>query len=386
MLLGSATPSLESYYNCLIGKYKLAEMPERIDNHALPPIELVDMHEDSARLKDERKAGFFSRRLEELIHDRLAKHEQIIIFLNRRGFSTQLTCPQCGYTASCENCSVTYTYHRKEEVLMCHLCGTKLDAPKKCPQCGSPEIRYGGYGTERVEAVTRACFPKAMVARMDSDTMTNAESYRKVLDAFRAHKIDILIGTQMIAKGLDFPNVTLVGIIQADIGLNVPDFRSAERTFDLITQVAGRAGRGEQAGLVIVQTCTPYNYALTCAQRQDFKDFYAQETPAREALGFPPFTHLVLLQFKSPDEAKTAEAAARFMEVLRPFLAKDVQVIGPMPAPIAKIATFYRYQILLRSAKVRGMVAAFRQACAKIPPAELRKVPVDIDVDPRFLQ
>ncbi|MBQ4479006.1 MAG: primosomal protein N' [Victivallales bacterium] len=386
VLLGSATPSLESYHNCLVGKYRLVEMPERIDDHPLPPIELVDMHQDSAHLKDERKAGFFSRRLEELIHDRLAKHEQIIIFLNRRGFSTQLTCPQCGYTASCDNCSVTYTYHRKAEKLMCHLCQAQLDAPKKCPQCGSDEIRYGGYGTERVEAVARACFPEAMVARMDSDTMSNAESYRKVLDAFRARKIDILIGTQMIAKGLDFPNVTLVGIIQADIGLNVPDFRSAERTFDLITQVAGRAGRGEVPGRVVVQTCTPGNYALTCAQRQDFKDFYAQETPARETLGFPPFTHLVLLHFKSPEEAKAAAAAAHFMEVLQPLLRPEVQVIGPMPAPIAKIAKFYRYQILLRAADVRGMVAAIRAAKAQVSPAEQRRVPIDIDVDPRYLQ
>ena len=386
VLLGSATPALESYHNCLVGKYRLVEMPERIDDHPLPPIELVDMHQDSAHLKDERKASFFSRRLEELIHDRLAKHEQIIIFLNRRGYSTQLTCPDCGYTASCDNCSVTYTYHRKAEKLVCHLCHEELDAPKACPQCGSSEIRYGGYGTERVEAVTRACFPQAMVARMDSDTMSTAESYRKVLDAFRAHKIDILIGTQMIAKGLDFPSVTLVGIIQADIGLNVPDFRSAERTFDLITQVAGRAGRGEVPGRVIVQTCTPQNYALTCAQRQDFKDFYAQETPAREGLGFPPFTHLVMLHFKSPDEEKTAAAATRFMEVLQPFLRPEVQVIGPMPAPIAKIAKAYRYQILLRAADVRGMVASFRRAIAQISPAELRRVPIDIDVDPRFLQ
>ncbi|MBR6471310.1 MAG: primosomal protein N' [Victivallales bacterium] len=386
VLLGSATPSLESYHNCQVGKYRLVEMPQRVEAQPLPPIELVDMHQDSAHLKDERKASFFSRRLEELIHDRLARKEQIIVFLNRRGFSTQLTCPQCGYTASCGDCSVTYTYHRKAEKLKCHLCGAEMDAPRKCPQCGSPEIRYGGFGTERVEAVTRACFPEAMVARMDSDTMTNAESYRKVLEAFGKRKIDILIGTQMIAKGLDFPNVTLVGIIQADIGLNVPDFRSAERTFDLITQVAGRAGRGDSPGRVIVQTCTPGNYALTCAQRQDFKDFYAQETPARETLGFPPFTHLVLLHFKSPDEERTAAAANRFMEVLQPLLRSSVQVIGPMPAPIAKIAKFYRYQILLRAADVRGIVAAIRSAMMQVSPAELRRVPIDIDVDPRYLQ
>ena len=386
VLLGSATPALESYYNCTIGKYRLVEMRSRIDNRGLPPIELVDMRAERASRKENEKGSFFSRRLKSLIEDRLDCHQQVILFLNRRGYSTTLTCPQCGYTASCDNCSVTYTYHRKVNKLVCHHCNTMIDAPSKCPECGNPEIRYGGYGTERVEAVTRAVFPKAMVARMDSDTMTNTESYRKVLDAFRAGHIDILIGTQMIAKGLDFPNVTLVGIIQADIGLNLPDFRSAERTFSLITQVAGRAGRGECSGHVVVQTCTPDNYALAAAQKHDFLAFYQQEMPGRQILGFPPYTHLVLLQFRSENEEEASQAATHFGKILPCFLKPEVQVMGPMPAPIAKLVGKFRYQIILRAADVRGMVAACKAAMAKMPAKELRKVPVEVDVDPRFLQ
>lgn len=386
VVLGTATPSLESYYNCTIGKYTLAKLSHRIESHPLPPIELVDMREESQALKNERHASFFSRRLTELINARLADGEQIMLFLNRRGYATALTCPMCGWTAACEQCERTYTYHRKQGRLVCHLCGTDIAAPETCPQCGCREIRYGGFGTERIEAVTRAAFPGARIARMDSDTMTNAESYRAVLDQFRAQKIDILIGTQMIAKGLDFPNVTLVGIIQADIGLNVPDFRSAERTFALITQVAGRAGRGELPGRVVVQTYTPDNYALTCAQRHDYEAFYQQEIPGRQVLEFPPFTHLVLLTFKSGQEELASGTATRTEQLLRPLLPPGCQVIGPMPAPLPKIAGAYRYHLLLRHANVRGIVAAFRTARAQLPPGELRKLHLDIDVDPRYLQ
>lgn len=386
VVLGTATPSLESYYNCTIGKYQLARLSHRIQSHPLPPIELVDMRQERQSLNNQRHASFFSRRLTELISARLADGEQTMLFLNRRGYATQLTCPMCGWTATCGQCERTYTYHRKIGRLICHLCGADLAAPEVCPACGCKDIRYGGFGTERIEAVARAAFPDARIARMDSDTMTNAESYRTVLDQFRAQKIDILIGTQMIAKGLDFPNVTLVGIIQADIGLNVPDFRSAERTFALITQVAGRAGRGDLPGRVVVQTYTPDNYALTCAQRHDYDAFYEQEVPARQALMFPPFAHLVLLTFKSGTEEQARNAAVAFDAQIKPLLPPSAQVIGPMPAPLAKIANTWRYQLLLRSPEVRALVSAFRQARTRMPAALLRKVPVDIDVDPRFLQ
>jgi primosomal protein N' (replication factor Y) (superfamily II helicase) len=386
VVLGTATPSMESYYNCTCGKYQLARLAHRIESHPLPPIEIVDMRQENQSLKNERHASFFSRRLTELIHARLADGEQTMLFLNRRGYATQLTCPMCGWTATCDQCERTYTYHRKIGRLICHLCGADVEAPAECPACGCKEIRYGGFGTERIEAVTRAAFPDARVARMDSDTMTNAESYRAVLDQFRAQKIDILIGTQMIAKGLDFPNVTLVGIIQADIGLNVPDFRSAERTFALITQVAGRAGRGNLPGRVVVQTYTPDNYALTCAQHHDYDAFYQQELPGRQALCFPPFSHLVLLTFKSAQEELARELSSQLDAILKPLLPPSTQVIGPMPAPLPKIANTWRYQLLLRSPEIRALVNAYRQARPRIPAQMLRKVRVDIDVDPRFLQ
>ena len=286
----------------------------------------------------------------------------------------------------CDNCSLAYTYHRKINKLICHLCGAMVDVPEVCPSCGDTTIRYGGFGTERIETVTRAAFPNAVVARMDSDTMTNAESYRKILDTFRAGRIDILIGTQMIAKGLDFPRVTLVGIIQADIGLNVPDFRSAERTFALITQVAGRAGRGDVPGRVVVQTYTPDNYALEAAQKHDFQSFYEQEMPSREALEFPPFTHIVLLEFKSDNEELCAAEAMAFQQLLVPELPQGFQMIGPMPAPLTRIAGKFRYHILLRAADIRGLVAAIKRANAKVLPTKRRKVRMDVDVDPRYMQ
>ena len=386
VVLGSATPSLESYHNCQIGKYRLVEMPERVDSHPLPTVEVVDMRLERSLRKEEERGSFFSRRLKELIDQALSRHEQVILFLNRRGYATTLTCSECGYTASCDNCSVTYTFHRKIGKLVCHHCNATLDAPEVCPQCGNPRIRFGGYGTERVEAVTRAIFPNALVARMDSDTMTTAESYRKVLEAFRGRHIDILIGTQMIAKGLDFPHVTVVGIIQADIGLNLPDFRSAERTFDLITQVAGRAGRGELPGRVVVQTCTPDNYALVAARHHDYHAFAQQELPARETLVFPPYGHLVLLHFRHEEEEAARGAAEAFAARVQPLLSSEVMVLGPMPAPFARLAGKFRYQMLLRSVNVRALVNACRRAMAQTPAAELRKVSVEVDVDPRFLQ
>jgi primosomal protein N' (replication factor Y) len=234
--------------------------------------------------------------------------------------------------------------------------------------------------------MARGAFSFARIARMDSDSMTSNEDYAEVLDRFRRGDIDILIGTQMIAKGLDFPRVTLVGIIQADIRLNVPDFRSAERTFALITQVAGRAGRGDMPGRVIVQTYTPDNYALEAAQQHDYQSFYEQEMPGREALEFPPFTHMVLLEFKGDDEELCAAEAMEFQQLLSPLLPAGTQQIGPMPAPLNRIAGNFRYHILLRATNVRALVASVRKASAMVPPGKRRKVKMDIDVDPRFLQ
>jgi primosomal protein N' (replication factor Y) len=380
ILLGSATPSLETYHNCRQKRYTLLTLPERIDCRPMPQVELIDMTQEKALTG---KASIFSQRLVTQIRDRLERGEQTMIFLNRRGFASQMQCTHCGYVATCENCSITYTYHRKEEFLLCHLCGAQQKAPEKCPKCGDPNIRYAGFGTEKIESVTRALFPQALVARMDSDSMTSKDSYRKVLDAFRSGHINILVGTQMIAKGLDFPNVTLAGLIQADLALNLPDFRSGERTFQLITQMAGRAGRGDNPGLVIVQTYTPYHFALQAAQKHDFLEFYEAEMPSREALDFPPFSRLLMIHFRGTEEAQVSATAEKFAADLQPLLDTSVQVIGPMPAPLAKINKYFRYQLLLRGHHIRKMTDCVRRTLLNTK--RDRKVSIYLDVDPRSL-
>ncbi|MBQ6471090.1 MAG: primosomal protein N', partial [Victivallales bacterium] len=377
---GSATPSLESYYNCQRGRYRLLEMRKRIDGCTLPSIELVDMSEESAQAG---KGQLFSARLKEKIFDRLEKAEQVILFLNRRGYATQMMCPQCGYVSLCGNCSIAHTYHREAGMLVCHLCGEVKPAPQKCPQCGSEAIKYTGVGTEKIESLTRGIFQHARIARMDSDTMTRKDSYRKVLEEFRAGRIDILIGTQMIAKGLDFPNVTLVGVLQADSGLHIPDFRSGERTFQLITQVAGRAGRGERPGLVIVQTYTPFHAALQAAMNQDYLAFYNEELPSRQMLDFPPLSHLAIVHFRSQDDTEARKAAEAFAERVKPQLDKKVQVIGPMPAPLSRIKTFFRWQLLLRGGPVWALVRLLRAQVVGVKPP--KGVEIYVDMDPRSL-
>ena len=380
VVLGTATPSLESYYNCQNGRYQLLEMPERVENYRLPTVEIIDMAQEAAMAG---RAQLFSKRLRELVQERLRRAEQIILFLNRRGYATQLLCPDCGFVATCDDCSIAYTYHRQAGLLLCHLCGAQIGAPDKCPSCGKDGIRYTGVGTEKIEAAARAVFPKAEIARMDSDTMTSKDSYRIVLDAFRAGRIDILIGTQMIAKGLDFPNVTLVGIIQADSGLYLPDFRSSERTFQLITQVSGRAGRGEVNGHVILQTYTPYHFALQTAIRHDFAAFYAEEFPSRQALAFPPCTHMVIVHFRSTEFELARQAAEEFAAETTPLLPEGTQVIGPMPAPLAKVKTYHRFQLLLRGEKILAIIRILRpRTVGRKPP---KNVDIYVDVDPRSL-
>ncbi|NMA43396.1 MAG: primosomal protein N' [Oligosphaeraceae bacterium] len=379
IILGTATPSLETYYNCQQGRYQLLEMSQRIDARPMPRVEIIDMCQERAQSG---QGGIFSGRLIEQINETLFAGEQVMLFLNRRGFATQMSCNKCGYTAGCQSCSVSYTYHRKKELLLCHHCGAEVPAPQKCPQCENPEIRYQGYGTEKIESIARAIFPQALVARMDSDSMTSKDSYRDVLAAFRKGHINILIGTQMIAKGLDFPNVTLVGLIQADMGLNMPDFRSAERSFQLITQMGGRAGRGNKPGLVIVQTFSPQHYALRAAQKHDFKQFYEEEMPSRKALEFPPYSRMLMLRFRAEDEKQLQDTAEAFAKKLRALLGHEAKMIGPMPAPIAKINNFFRYQILLRSKKASVMLNAVR-AC--LQDKRNRKVHVSVDMDPKSL-
>jgi primosomal protein N' (replication factor Y) len=364
VVLGSATPSLESFNNVKEGRYELAEMLQRVDDRSMPLMRIVDMRIEAEK---EGRPHIFSRELVQGIYDRLDHREQVILFLNRRGFSSSLQCEQCGYVSECTACSISMTYHKRAHKLLCHICGAEEKVPARCPDCGDPDFRYAGMGTEKIEEVLEKLCPKARVARMDSDTMRKKDSYRSVLDEFKVGKIDILLGTQMIAKGLDFPNVTLVGVLYADMSLHVPDFRAGERTFQLLTQVAGRAGRGEKAGEVIVQAYTPHHPAIQAARSLDYDGFCSQDLAFRRELSYPPFSHLVLLTFKGEREVDVIAAADGFFARLEPILPGSVLHSPPVPAPLARAKGHYRYQIVLRcehtvrmTRPVRHVMASFR--------------------------
>src|SRR5437762_3939646 len=334
-VLGSATPSLESYHNAVIGKYRLVALTQRIDEKQMPLMRIVDLRQERRK---EKAATILSEKLRAAIADRMEKREQTILFLNRRGFSTSLLCSNCGEARNCPNCSVALTFHRHPAVpgrLSCHLCGHTAAVPKKCPACGQDALIYYGFGTEKVESTVAQIFPKAVVRRMDADSMTRKEAYRETLRNFRTGKIDILVGTQMIAKGLHFPNVTLVGIIYADLALHQPDFRAGERTFQLLTQVAGRAGRGDIEGEVFVQAFTPFHPAIQRARRHDFAGFYEQELEFREPLKYPPFSRIALLTLKGRNEEKVKFSAEHLKRELDKLMGefKDLILAGPAPAP-----------------------------------------------------
>ncbi|MCK5844330.1 MAG: primosomal protein N', partial [Victivallales bacterium] len=377
VILGTATPSLESYHNAVAGKYILAELTKRVDDYLMPEMRVVDMRDEAIETG---QPSIFSRELVEAMSDRLRKGEQTIIFLNKRGFASQMMCRECGFVASCSECSISYTYHKKRECLTCHLCGAILPAPQKCPDCGSGEIRYGGIGTEKVESIAAKIFSSANIARMDSDTMTKKDSYEKTLGAFKSGKIDILIGTQMIAKGLHFPNVTLVGVVYADLSLRIPDFRAQERTFQLLTQVAGRAGRGEVEGLVIIQTYAPFNPAICYALDNDYKGFYDEEMELRETLSYPPAGHMIAIKIKGKDDAAAAEFANEFLTRIKPKVHEGITVSGPNPAPIAKIKGNFRYAILFRGTGLKDLRVTLRNEC--LHGKRTKDVWVSIDADP----
>jgi primosomal protein N' (replication factor Y) (superfamily II helicase) len=379
VVLGSATPSLESFYNSEIGKYEVCRMPSRIDNRKLPTIRVVDMRHEIFRQK-----GFsiFSEPLKSAIQLRLERHEQVILYLNRRGYASSMLCKKCGYVATCPECSVSLSFHRSDQTLKCHFCGYQDKAPQYCPQesCGDPSIRYSGLGTEKLEEAVTKLFPQARVARMDSDTMTHRNDYERTLLRFKMGKTDILLGTQMIAKGLDFPRVTLVGIIYADVGLHMPDFRSGERTFQQITQVAGRAGRGEVPGEVVVQTFTPAHSAIRFAKLQDFEGFYRDEVVFRRSLDYPPFNHLLKIECSSTQAVKAEFVANHIRKQLSEKMGAALRILGPSPAPIAKVRGKFRYQLLLRDARSKEQKSALQTILTELP----RKSEVSIvaDVDP----
>ncbi len=380
VVLGSATPSLESYYNCLKKKYSLLELPERVDGQKMPSVRVVDMRQAMRRDKG---PPIFSVELKEAIAQRLDRKEQTILFLNRRGYSTSLQCPKCGYVAGCPNCSVSLTFHRPEQKLTCHICGFTERVPVLCPneKCRNPAIRFSGLGTQRVEDVLSKLFPAAKIVRMDSDSMKRKDDYRRILGDFKLGKIDILIGTQMIAKGLHFPNVTLVGIVNADLALNMPDFRASERTFQLLTQVAGRAGRGDRAGEVYVQTFTPHHPAIQFARRHDFPGFYDQEIDFRRQLKYPPMSRVALLTLKGRNEEKVKFIATHLRLELDKLSADfpDLVLAGPAAAPLLRAETFYRYQIMLRAGKMSALSRRLAEVTTHLSLPDDLSLTVDVD-------
>jgi len=380
VVLGSATPSLESYHNATTGKYRLATLTQRIDEKQMPLMRIVDLRQERRK---EKAAAILSEKLRAAIADRLEKREQTILFLNRRGFSTSLLCSNCGEARNCPNCSVALTFHRHPSVagrLSCHLCGHTAAVPKKCPACGKDALIYAGFGTEKVESTVAHIFPKATVRRMDADSMTRKEAYRETLRSFRTGKIDILVGTQMIAKGLHFPNVTLVGIINADLALHLPDFRAGERTFQLLTQVAGRAGRGETSGEVFVQTYTPFSPSIQFARHHDFAGYFQQELEFRERCDFPPFKHAILITVRSPHEARAKFSAETLVRRLRESLGSEFILGDPTPAPLEKLQGQFRFHILIRGEAIMRLSRIVRETLDKLPFPE--DVTVAVDVDP----
>jgi primosomal protein N' (replication factor Y) len=379
VLLGSATPAMESWHNAQRGKYALARLPRRVDDRPLPAVHIVDMRVELARTGH---VTMFSKALLDAIGARLSQGEQVILFLNRRGYATALLCPHCGYVATCEACGVAFTYHQTDTCLRCHTCGAFQPVPARCPGCGDPAFRYSGFGTQRVETVVQKCFPQAQVARMDADVTARRHSHDEILGAFRTGRTDILIGTQMIAKGLHFPSVTLVGVIAADMSIHLPDFRAGERTFQLLAQVSGRAGRGDIPGEVIVQTYTPAHPAIVAAQTEDFEAFASAELEARRNGNFPPFARLVCLTFRGAGDEKVAFVAARLARRLQELTASGVprvEISDALPAPRAKAKGEFRYQILLRAAGVPSMVRPLRQALAETRLPEDVALAVDVD-------
>ncbi len=350
VVLGSATPSLESIHNALCGKYRLARLDHRADGQRLPLTRVLDMRTEP---RDKRYAGILSERLRMAIDKRLSRCEQSIILLNRRGFARALQCPDCGHTATCVHCSMPLTYHLTEDLLICHLCGYRAIVPRECPECHSKGILLQGFGTQKVETVLRKAFPAARLSRIDADVARRKNAVGDILARFRARKLDILMGTQMIAKGLDFPGVTLVGVLNADLGLCVPDPRAAERTFQLLTQVAGRAGRGDVDGEVIVQTFTPHAAAIQFARRHDTDGFAEQELELRRQLELPPFFHFALLTVRSERDALAAFCLEKLHKRLSRSLPPGVSISPPAPAPLSKACGQFRHQCTLKARSAR---------------------------------
>jgi primosomal protein N' (replication factor Y) len=383
VVLGSATPSLESFYNVEIGKYTLLQLSQRVDQKPLPPVKIVD-------LKEERKKGnytIFSSELSSQMKRKIEKGEQVILFLNRRGFSNFVKCEECGYIYHCPHCDITLNFHRIDFSLRCHYCNYKIQASSLCPECKGIRLAYKGVGTQRIEEEINKLFPTVAIRRMDQDTTHRKDSHREILKSFASKDFSLLLGTQMVTKGLDFPDVTLVGVISADTSLDFPDFRARERTFQLLTQVAGRAGRGKLGGEVVFQTYYPEDWTIKLSAGQNYLDFYKREIKEREELLYPPFSRLILIRFQGKEENKVQKVAEFFGSELSDSLKSKgcrlkFEILGPAPAPLAKIKDDYRFQILIKTRNVRVVTQKIDLILDKGFDKNYSGVKISIDIDP----
>ena len=392
VVLGSATPSLESYYKAQIGDYELMEMPERISARPLPPVSVVDLREEMKPpptpipKKGETKPeppprSVFGADLAASLACCLDRREQAILFLNRRGFASFLLCRDCGFTFRCPNCDVSLTYHHAGRYLQCHHCDFKRRSPDACPKCEGLRLRPFGLGTEKVEDAVRLQFPSARTLRMDRDTMSRKGAHAETLRAFKRGEADILIGTQMVAKGLDFPNVTLVGVVSADMALNIPDFRAPERTFQLLTQVAGRAGRGKIPGSVIVQTFSPEHESIQFASHHDYVGFYESAIAQREELSYPPYSHMANVVFTDESEDEARQRSHRLATILQAELGTNpaVQLLGPVACPLSRLRNRYRWHLALRAPTKPELLALLKTGVTQLTATERSGMTLDID-------
>ncbi|MFQ5965511.1 MAG: primosomal protein N' [Candidatus Scalinduaceae bacterium] len=392
VVLGSATPSLESYHNANIGKYEYVTLRNRIGHKPLPPVKIIDMKRE---IFGSKKQSCISRYLEHCMRERLSKKEQILLFLNRRGFSSFINCKRCGFVLKCQKCDISLTYHKKKDAVICHYCYSYASVPKECPECCSPSINFLGFGTERIEEIIRAKFPEYELLRMDSDTMKGRNAHEKALSAFKNGDIDILLGTQMIAKGLDYPNVTLIGVLSADTILNLPDFRASERTFQLLTQVAGRTGRGSKGGEVIIQTFNPEHYSIKYAASHDYDGFAKKELEYRKQLYYPPFGRMARIVFRGEKEEEVEEKSVCFSEKLKKAIKlssrmtqtggynAEVSILGPAPAPITRVKDKYRWHIIVKANNIENLRMVLKDIVNE--KTRSKKVQIIIDVDPYML-
>ncbi|WP_018392299.1 primosomal protein N' [Bacillus sp. 37MA] len=382
VILGSATPSLESFARAKKGVYTLLTLDNRVNDRPLPSVDIIDMREELR----EGNRSMFSRTLFDKIKDRLEKEEQTVLFLNKRGYSSFIMCRDCGYVAGCPHCDVSMTYHRHRHQLKCHYCGYEEPAPNICPECGSEHIRHFGTGTQKIEEELLKLLPEVRIIRMDVDTTGTKGSHERLLRQFANKEADILLGTQMIAKGLDFPDITLVGVLSADTMLHLPDFRSSEKTFQLLTQVSGRAGRHHLPGEVVVQTYTPEHYSIQLAAEQNYESFYQQEMTMRKMGGYPPFYYLALINVSHKEAIEASSAANKIVTKIKPSLSPAAVILGPVASPIARINDRYRWQCLIKYKREPKLTAVLKEVLEHYAKqGKSNELLVSVDIHPYML-